>query len=78
MHGARADTPVTCIENVSRHDQRAFVSDLSSFTGDLDAARFDGPLMFLVGIAARTGAADLRVVAESEVALVKEVAHVAG
>lgn len=78
MHGARADTPVTCIENVSRHDQRAFVSDLSSFTGDLDAARFDGPLMILVGIAARTGAADLRAVAESEVALIKEVAHVAG
>jgi len=32
----------------------------------------------LVGIAARTGAAELRVVAESEVALIKEVAHVAG
>ena len=78
MHGARADTPVTCIENVSRQDQRAFTSDLSRFTGDLDAGRFDGPLMIFVGIAARTGAADLRVAAGSELVLTEEAVHVAG
>lgn len=52
MHGAEADLPVTCIENVSRRDQRALTSDLSQFVRELDDQRFDGPLMILVGIAA--------------------------
>ena len=78
MHGAQADTPVTCIENVSCRDQRAFVSDLLHFARDLDAQRFDGPLMILVGIAARTGASDLRNAAEHGLALAAEMAHVAG
>jgi siroheme synthase len=56
MHGADAALPVTCIENVSRPEQRSFGSDLSSFARDLEAHGFDGPLMILVGIAARSGA----------------------
>ncbi len=60
MHGANAMTPVTCIENVSRRDQRAFVSHLGGFVEALDAQQFEGPLMILVGVAGAVGASDLR------------------
>ena len=60
MHGANRLTPVTCIENVSRRDQRAFVSHLDEFVAALDEQRFKGPLMILVGIAGAVGASDLR------------------
>jgi len=60
MHGANRLTPVTCIENVSRRDQRAFVSHLDEFVGGLDEQRFEGPLMILVGISGAVGARDLR------------------
>jgi len=60
MHGANRLTPVTCIENVSRRDQRAFVSHLDGFVGALDEQRFEGPLMILIGIAGAVGARDLR------------------
>ncbi len=56
MHGASASLPVTCIENISRSDQRAFVSHLDVFVSELDRRRFSGPLMILIGINA--GAAD--------------------
>ena len=60
MHGANTMTPVTCIENVSRRDQRAFVSHLGGFVEALDAQQFEGPLMILVGVAGAVGASDLR------------------
>ncbi len=37
MHGADRHLPVTCIENVSLPNQRAFVSDLGHFAQQLDA-----------------------------------------
>jgi siroheme synthase len=77
MHGAMAETPVSCIENVSRQNQRAFVSDLSRFALDLDEQRFDGPLMILVGIAARTAASRLTESAGSAISRTLEVAHAA-
>jgi uroporphyrin-III C-methyltransferase/precorrin-2 dehydrogenase/sirohydrochlorin ferrochelatase len=72
MHGANRLTPVTCIENVSRRDQRAFVSYLDGFVGALDEQRFDGPLMILVGIAGAVGASDLREHVNSVGALERE------
>ena len=60
MHGANRLTPVTCIENVSRRDQRAFISHLDGFVRALDEQRFEGPLMILVGIVGAMGASDLR------------------
>jgi uroporphyrin-III C-methyltransferase/precorrin-2 dehydrogenase/sirohydrochlorin ferrochelatase len=65
MHGANRLTPVTCIENVSRRDQRAFVSQLDGFVEALGEQRFEGPLMILVGIAGAVGARDLREHADS-------------
>lgn len=50
MHGASAALPVTCIENISRSDQRAFVSNLGAFASELDNRSFNGPLMILIGI----------------------------
>ena len=69
MHGANKLTPVTCIENVSRRDQRAFVGHLDEFVDALAERRFEGPLMILVGIAGAVGAADLRVQGNSVGAL---------
>ena len=60
MHGADMTTPVTCIENISRRDQRAFVSHLGEFVDALQAQHFEGPLIILVGIAGAAGATDLR------------------
>lgn len=51
MHGADLHLPVTCIENVSLPNQRAFVSDLDQFAQQLDAQGFEGPLIIMVGIA---------------------------
>ena len=51
MHGADRHLPVTCIENVSLPNQRAFVSDLDQFAQQLDAQGFEGPLIIMVGIA---------------------------
>ena len=53
MHGADRHLPVTCIENVSLPNQRAFVSDLDQFAQQLDAQGFEGPLIIMVGIADR-------------------------
>lgn len=64
MHGADRHLPVTCIENVSLPNQRAFVSDLGHFAQQLDAEGFDGPLIILVGIANTLGARSVGVAVE--------------
>ena len=64
MHGADRHLPVTCIENVSLPNQRAFVSDLGHFAQQLDAEGFDGPLIILVGIADTLAAHSADVAAE--------------
>lgn len=78
MHGGLASTPVTCIENVSRGDQRAFVSDLAGFVDALDEQHFDGPLVILIGIAARSSALHLAGSDESSPAPVVEATYAAG
>ncbi len=78
MHGGMASTPVTCIENVSRGDQRAFVSDLAGFVDALDEQHFDGPLVILIGIAARSSALHLAGSDQSNPAPVVEAAYAAG
>ena len=75
MHGADKMTPVTCIENISRSDQRAFVSHLGEFVDALQAQHFEGPLIILVGIAGAAGASDLRV--PSRLVDTRDVAHYA-
>ena len=64
MYGANRHLPVTCIENVSLPNQRAFVSDLGQFAEQLDLQRFTGPLIILVGIADTLAARSLDVVVE--------------
>ena len=77
MHGADRELPVTCIENISLPQQRAFVSDLGHFVKGLDDEGFNGPLMILIGItgpaAMRAGQSAARALAQEPV--LDEVAH---
>ena len=50
MHGLAANTPVTCIENVSLVSERVIPSQLSDFAEVLSEADCKGPLMILIGI----------------------------
>jgi uroporphyrin-III C-methyltransferase/precorrin-2 dehydrogenase/sirohydrochlorin ferrochelatase len=61
MHGARADMPVTAVENASRPGQRAIATTLLELPQALADAAPDGPVMILLGLAPRDAAAlDLR------------------
>ncbi|TQS73088.1 uroporphyrinogen-III C-methyltransferase [Rhodobacteraceae bacterium] len=51
MHGAAPATPVSIIENVSRPDQTIIGSTIARLPED--AARCDGPAVFLLGLAPR-------------------------
>lgn len=62
MHGAAAGTPVTCVENASRPDQRIIATTLIDLPEALAEARPSGPVMILLGLeprAARNAAAEL-------------------
>lgn len=50
MTGADASLVVTCIENISRPEERRFTASLSDFAQRLDDEHWDGPLIILVGI----------------------------
>ena len=54
MHGADPATPVTVVENVSRHDQRLFGVTLSTLTDAV--ALCSGPAVILFGLAPRQAA----------------------
>jgi siroheme synthase len=56
MHGARADTPVTVVENASRPEQRVIATTLMDAPGAIAAAAPDGPVMILLGLAPRAAA----------------------
>ena len=58
-HGARADTPVTLVENASRPDQRILATCLGDLSNDLAAADMAGPALIFIGLAARTATAAL-------------------
>lgn len=57
MHGAAADTPVTVVENVSRHDERVTGATLATLT--LAVADATGPAIILYGLAPRRAVATL-------------------
>ncbi len=59
MHGARADTPVSVVENASRADQRILATTLARLPDALDAAAMQGPAVILLGLAPRAAAAAL-------------------
>jgi uroporphyrin-III C-methyltransferase/precorrin-2 dehydrogenase/sirohydrochlorin ferrochelatase len=62
MHGARADTPVTAVENASRPEQRVIATTLIDLPRALAEASPQGPVMLLWGVSPRSDAAapDLR------------------
>ena len=68
MHGAKAATPVTLVENASRPEQRVVASTLASVVSDLDETQLDGPALILLGLAPRKAAETIATVTE-EIAL---------
>lgn len=50
MAGADSDLVITCVENISRPEERRFTSTLSAFAQRLDDDNWNGPLIIFVGI----------------------------
>lgn len=50
MAGADSDLVITCVENISRSEERRFTSTLSAFAQRLDDDNWNGPLIIFVGI----------------------------
>jgi uroporphyrin-III C-methyltransferase/precorrin-2 dehydrogenase/sirohydrochlorin ferrochelatase len=59
MHGARADLPVTAVENASRPGQRIIPTTLMDLPAALAGAAPSGPVMILLGLAPRAALAAL-------------------
>ncbi|SMC96697.1 uroporphyrin-III C-methyltransferase [Primorskyibacter flagellatus] len=56
MHGADPATPVTVVENASRHDQRVLSSTLATLPADLAGGGMTGPALTFYGLAPRAAA----------------------
>ena len=69
MAGADQDLVVTCVENISRPEERRFTTTLSSFAQRLDDDHWNGPLIIFVGIGQD------KKIQVSSVSTVKEAAH---
>jgi uroporphyrin-III C-methyltransferase/precorrin-2 dehydrogenase/sirohydrochlorin ferrochelatase len=69
MAGADQDLVVTCVENISRPEERRFTTTLSRFAQRLDDDSWNGPLIIFVGIGQDTR------VKVSSVPTVKEATH---
>ena len=69
MAGADKDLVVTCVENISRPEERRFMTTLSSFAQRLDDDSWNGPLIIFVGIGQD------RRVEVSSVSEIKEATH---
>ena len=69
MAGADQDLVVTCVENISRPEERRFTTTLSCFAQRLDDDHWNGPLIIFVGIGQDKG------VEVSSVSKVKEAIH---
>ena len=69
MAGADQDLVVTCVENISRPEERRLTTTLSSFAQRLDDDSWNGPLIIFVGIGQDKG------VKVSSVSIVKEATH---
>lgn len=50
MAGADADLVITCVESISRPEERRFTSTLTEFAQRLDEDNWNGPLIIFVGI----------------------------
>ncbi|MGI9300451.1 MAG: siroheme synthase CysG [Luminiphilus sp.] len=61
MAGADRNLVVTCIENISRDNERRFVSTLAEFAQTLEHNEWNGPLIILVGIGDHDAVQPLRV-----------------
>ncbi|SHJ92891.1 uroporphyrinogen-III C-methyltransferase [Shimia gijangensis] len=59
MHGALPDTPLTLVENASRHDQRVVSTTLAALPSDLADAALTGPALALLGLSPRAVSAPL-------------------
>jgi len=69
MAGADKDLVVTCVENISRPEERRFTSNLSRFAQRLEDEKWKGPLIIFVGIGQDEG------VQVSNVPTVEEATH---
>jgi len=69
MAGADQQLVVTCVENISRPEERRFTSTLSEFAQRLDDHNWTGPLIIFVGIGQEKG------VDASNIPTVQEVSH---
>ena len=54
MAGADTDLVITCVENISRPEERRFTSTLSEFSQRLDNDNWNGPLI-IFGVSKRAG-----------------------
>jgi len=61
MHGARAETPVTVVENASRPEERVLSTTLAALPDALEAAGLSGPAVILLGLAPRSARAEVHV-----------------
>ena len=68
MHGARADTPVTVIENASRPESRVIATTLSSLEPTLTEANLAGPAIVFYGLAPRQAVLALPQLTQKEAA----------
>ena len=68
MHGARADTPVTVIENASRPESRVIATTLSSLEPTLTEANLAGPAIVFYGLAPRQAVQALPQLTQKEAA----------
>ena len=69
MAGAEKNLIVTCVENISRPEERRFTTTLSSFAQRLDDDHWNGPLIIFVGIGQD------KKIQVSSVSTVKEATH---
>ena len=64
MHGAKADTPVTVVENASRIDQKTIATTLLALPDAIADAGVTGPAVLLYGMTPRKAATAVQVVAD--------------
>ena len=69
MAGADSELVITCVENISRPEERRFTSTLSAFAQRLDDDNWNGPLIIFVGIG------NERVAKTTSTPALKEVSH---
>ncbi|MBV2360658.1 uroporphyrinogen-III C-methyltransferase [Thalassococcus sp. CAU 1522] len=67
MHGADPATPVCVVENASRPDQRILASSLGLFPEALAGANLGGPAIVMLGLTARSAAAEITDIMQQKV-----------